>query len=111
MPLCHRSRFLTSHGVTPHFGTLAAPFRQWERAEMLECFLLFGKVEAARAPLIAIPAVIAGGVASLWLILSGIKGIITESIQPKSRVTRAANPGRVIQWIGNRPPLRNVGQQ
>jgi hypothetical protein len=44
---------------------------------MLECFLLVGKVGGTWAPLIAIPAVIAGGVASMWLILSGIKGIIT----------------------------------
>jgi len=77
---------------------------------MLEWFELLRQGDAPWAPLITIPAVIAGGVASLWLIVSGIKGIITGRSQPKSRVVRAASPGRVIQWIGNRPPLRNVGQ-
>ena len=56
-------------------------------------------------PLIAIPAVIAGGVASMWLILSGIKGILTESIHPKRRVARPASPERIVKWIGKRPLL------
>ncbi len=60
---------------------------------MLECFLLLGKVGAAWAPMIAIPAVIAGGVASMWLILSGIKGIITRWDRPTRRTARAASPG------------------
>ena len=78
---------------------------------MLECFLVVGKVEATWAPLIAIPAVIAGFVVSLWLILSGIKGSIAALIRPKRQVARAASPGCVVKWIGNRPQLRNIGQQ
>jgi hypothetical protein len=80
-------------------------------AGMLECFLLAGKIGATWAPLIAIPVLIAGGVASLWLILSGIKGIITASIHPKRKVARAASPQLIVKWIGKRPQLRNVGQQ
>ena len=78
---------------------------------MMECFLLLGKVGAMWAPLIAIPGVIVGGVASLWLILSGIKGIITELSHPKRRVARAASRERLVKWIGKRPQLRNAGQQ
>jgi hypothetical protein len=59
----------------------------------LECFLLLGKVGAAWAPMIAIPAVIGGGVASMWLILSGIKGIIIRWGRPNRRAVRAASPG------------------
>jgi hypothetical protein len=59
---------------------------------MLECFLVLGKVGAGWAPMIAIPAVIAGGVASMWLILSGIKGIITRWDRP-TRAVRASSPG------------------
>jgi hypothetical protein len=81
-------------------------------AGMLECFLLVGKVGTTWAPLIAIPAVIAGGVASIWLILSGIKGIIALSIHAKRNVARPANPGRVVQLIGKQPEqLGNAGQQ
>ncbi len=78
---------------------------------MLECFLLLGKVGATWAPLIAIPAVIAGGLASMRLILSGIEGIVTGSAHPKRRVARAWSPGRIVKWIGKRPQLRNAGQQ
>jgi hypothetical protein len=60
---------------------------------MLECFLLLGKVGAAWAPLIAIPAMVAGSVAAMYLIFSGIKGIITQGGRPKHRAVRAASPG------------------
>jgi len=70
---------------------------------MLECFLLVGKVGGTWAPLIAIPAVIAGGVASMWLILSGIKGHhYRAATHPKRKVACAAS--------SKRPQLRNVGQ-
>jgi hypothetical protein len=79
-------------------------------AGMFECFLLVGKVGATWVPLLAIPTVITGGLASIWLILSGIKGIIAQSIHPRREVARPANPGRVVQWIGKRPgQLRNTG--
>jgi hypothetical protein len=45
---------------------------------MLECFLLLRQSGARWIPLFAVPAVLAGGVAAISLMLSGIKGIITE---------------------------------
>jgi hypothetical protein len=69
---------------------------------MLECFLLLLNRSAKWTPLILIPALIAGGVASICLILSGIKGIITESLRPKRRAGRAARPEHVVRWIA--PP-------
>ena len=45
---------------------------------MLECFLLLGKFSSAGPPLIAILSVLAGSVAAICLIFSGIKGIISE---------------------------------
>jgi len=51
---------------------------------MLECFLLLRQSGARWPALIVIPAVIAGGVASMYLMLSGIKGIITQWIAPSS---------------------------
>ena len=66
---------------------------------MLECFLLLGKFGATWPVLIAVPAVLAGGVASICLIVSGVKGIITEWRRPKRRVVRPASPERVVQWI------------
>ena len=77
---------------------------------MLECFLLLR--QSAKWPaLVAIPAVLAGGVASICLMLSGIKGIITEGSRPKRRAERAVSPQRVVKWIGRRPQLRSAGQQ
>jgi hypothetical protein len=55
---------------------------------MLECFLLL-RSGARWVPLFAVPAVLAGGVAAISLMLSGIKGIITEGYSPKRRVGRA----------------------
>jgi hypothetical protein len=55
---------------------------------MLQCFLLLGKASTWPA-LFAIPWVLAGGVAAICLMLSGIKGIITESLRPKRRVVPA----------------------
>ena len=72
---------------------------------MLECLLLLRRDGPSWIPLIAIPAVIAGGVASIRLMLSGIKGIVTEWSRPKRRVVRAASPQRVVQWIAKRPLL------
>jgi len=46
---------------------------------MLECFLLLHRDSARWLPLVAIPAVVVGGVASLCLILSGIEGLIKEA--------------------------------
>jgi hypothetical protein len=70
---------------------------------MSECFLLLREVGTTWAPLIAIPTVVAGGVASIWLILSGIKGSITEQSRPKRRVVGAASPQRILRWIGKQP--------
>ena len=77
---------------------------------MLECFLLLRQSGAKWVPLFAIPAVLAGGLASICLMLSGIKGIITEWCRPKRRVARPANPERVVKWIcpKGRPPQAAV---
>jgi hypothetical protein len=73
---------------------------------MFECFLLLGKGSTWPA-LVVIPAVLAGSVAAICLMLLGIKGIITEAIRPKRRAGRAPSPGRVVQWIA---PSRQTGQ-
>jgi len=72
---------------------------------MLECFLLLRQSGPKWIPLLAIPAVLAGGLASICLVLSGIRGIITEWYRPKRRVARAASPEGVVKWIClKRPP-------
>jgi hypothetical protein len=77
---------------------------------MLECFLLLRQSGAKWIPVLAIPAVLAGGLASICLMLSGIEGIITEWCRPKHRLARAANPERVVKWICSkgRPPQAAV---
>ena len=64
---------------------------------MLECFLLLRQSGGRWIPLFAVPAVLAGGVAAISLMLSGFKGIITDSYSPKRRAGRAASPERVVQ--------------
>jgi hypothetical protein len=54
---------------------------------MLECFLLL-RSGARWVPLFAIPGVLAGGVAAICLMLSGIKGITTEWYRPKRSAGR-----------------------
>jgi len=66
---------------------------------MLDCFLLLHQAVAKWFPLVAIPAVIAGGLVSICLIVSGIKGILTCSFRPKRKVGHAVHPERVVQWI------------
>jgi hypothetical protein len=66
---------------------------------MLDCFLLLLQRGAKWTPLILIPILTAGGVASICLIVSGIRGIIADSLHPKRRVGRARRPERVVQWI------------
>jgi hypothetical protein len=73
---------------------------------MMECFLLLRQADARWIPLVAIPLVFAGGVAAICLILSGIKGIITQSYRPKHRAVRAASPERVVQLIAPRATAR-----
>ena len=98
-----------NHPFAMEFGNWAARFCH-RRSGMLECFLLLR--QSAKWPaLVAIPAVLAGGVASICLMLSGIKGLITEGSRPKRRVQRAVSPQRVVKWIGKRPQLRSAGQQ
>jgi hypothetical protein len=70
---------------------------------MLECFLLLRHAGAKWVPVFAIPGVVAGMGASVCLILSGIKGIITGTRQAKPRVNQVASPARVVQWIAKRP--------
>jgi hypothetical protein len=77
----------------------------------LECLLLLGKFGATWPVLIAVPAVLAGGVASICLIFSGIKGIITEWRRPKRRVVTPASPERVVQWIDPSSHTAKVGGQ
>jgi hypothetical protein len=66
---------------------------------MLECVLLLHQASAKWFPLIAIPVVMAGVVASMCLILSGIKGIISERIRPKRKVPGVAHLERAVLWI------------
>ena len=68
---------------------------------MLECFLFVHHAGARWAPLIAIPGVIAGGAASISLLVSGIKGLIAKP--RRRRINRADSPERVVRWIGKRP--------
>ena len=70
-------------------------------AGMFECLLLVHRIGATWVPVLAIPALIAGWVASIWLMLSGIKGIIAER-GPKHTTDAPANPGRIVKWIGTR---------
>jgi hypothetical protein len=69
---------------------------------MLDCFLLLLQRGAKWIPLFVVPVVIAGGVASICLIVSGIKGVIAESLHPKRRVGRAARPEHIVHWISLR---------
>ena len=69
---------------------------------MLDCFLLLLQHGAKWISLFVIPAVIAGGVASICLIVSGMKGIIAESLHPQRGIRRAARPERIVQWISLR---------
>jgi hypothetical protein len=69
---------------------------------MLDCFLVLLQRGAKWTPLILIPILIAGGVASICLIVSGIRGIIAESLHPKRRVGRVRRPERVVQWTAPR---------
>ena len=77
---------------------------------MVECFLLLRQADARWIPLVAIPAVLAGGVAAMCLILSGIKGIMTEWYRPKRRDVRPASPERVVRWIAPRGYRRQNGR-
>ncbi len=76
---------------------------------MLECFLLLRLGGAVWAPLIAIPAVIAGWVVAILLAVSGVKGLINPGRRRKRRLSRWQS-GAVVQWIGKQPPLRDAGQ-
>jgi hypothetical protein len=65
---------------------------------MLECFLLLRQAGPKWAPLIAIPAVLAGGLAAICMMLSGIKGIVTAWYRPKRSVRCTASREQVVQW-------------
>jgi hypothetical protein len=55
-------------------------------AMMLECFLLLRHAAGGRwIPFFAIPLVIAGGAASISLMLSGVKGLLAARHQPDRR--------------------------
>jgi len=108
-PAGDRSRFLAC--TTRSSCDLARGMLNCHRRDtgMFECFLLLGNVGATWAPLIAIPAVITAGTASMWLILSGIKGIITRGPPPRRGVARAWNPDRIVNWIDKRPNCGTPG--
>ena len=74
---------------------------------MLACFLFLRHASLTWVPMLATLAVVAGGTASMWLVVSGIKGLITEG-RPKRRVTRASSPQRVMQLFLEHPRLRIV---
>jgi hypothetical protein len=55
-------------------------------AMMLECFLLLHYASGGKwIPLFAIPLVIAAGAASVSLMLSGVKGMLTARHRPDRR--------------------------
>jgi len=76
---------------------------------MLECFMLLRVGGAVWAPLIAIPAVIAGWVAAILLAVSGVKGLINPGRRRKPRLSQWQSKA-VVQWISKRPPLRDARQ-
>jgi len=78
---------------------------------MLACFLLLRQSGATWVPLIAIPAVIAGTIASLWFTISGIKGIIAGATRPKGPAPQIFSSKRTLQWIGKRRAFSNARHQ
>jgi len=79
---------------------------------MVQCFLLLWHADAKWIPFVAIPAVLAGGMAAVCLMVSGIKGILTEWCRPKRKLVRPVSPERVVQWIaprGHRRQNERVG--
>lgn len=74
---------------------------------MFECLLLMHRAGATWVPLIAIPAGIAGWVAAMWLILSGIKGILAAR-SSKGNTDLVAGPASDVKWIGTQ--LQPVAQ-
>jgi len=73
-----------------------------EALEMFECLLLVHRAGATWVPLVAIPGGIAGWVAAIWLMLSGIKGIIAAR-GSKGNTDLVASLGRDVKWIGTLP--------
>ena len=69
---------------------------------MFECLLLVHRAGATWVPLVAIPGGIAGCVAAIWLMLSGIKGIIAAR-GLKGNTDLVDSPGRNLKWIGTQP--------
>jgi hypothetical protein len=69
---------------------------------MFECLLLVHRAGAMWVPLVAIPGGIAGCVAAIWLMLSGIKGIIAAS-GANGNTDLVANPARDVKWVGTQP--------
>jgi hypothetical protein len=70
---------------------------------MVECFLFVGHAGGKWVPFVAIPGVMAGIVTSLYMIVSGIKGVIADPRRPKRRGSRIGSPERIVQWIARRP--------
>ncbi len=68
---------------------------------IVECFLLLHRAGPKWVPLIAIPGVIAGILSSLYMIMSGMKGVIAPR-RPKLRASRTSTD-RIVRWIGHRP--------
>ena len=68
---------------------------------MSACLLVLLRIGAKWVPLVAVPGVLAGMVASVCLIVSGIKGVAIGPSHLKRR--RPASADRVVQWIANRP--------
>ena len=69
-----------------------------------ECFLLLHRAGAKWVPLFAIPGVITGTAASLYMIITGMSGLIAPR-RPKLRASRTSTD-RVIRWIGSKPQLQ-----
>ena len=69
---------------------------------MFECLLLVHRTGAAWVPLVAIPGGIAGWAVTIWLMLSGIKGIMAAR-DSKGNSDLVASPWRDVKWIGTQP--------
>jgi len=84
---------------------------------MVECFLLFRHTGAKWVPLFTIPGVIGGMAASIWLIVSGLKGALAGPGRPTDGAARTASPDRVVRWLARRPAsnggrsLKSAGRQ
>ena len=79
---------------------------------MLECFLLLRHASGGKwVPLFAIPLVIAGGVASVSLMLSGLKGLLAARHPSDHPPRRSDGPKVSGLWPHAGPGVSSVRQR